>query len=99
MRLWSAVQAPAMLLRMRCASCRYWFYMANSRDREPFGECRRFPPVRAENRKILLRRIGAAFCWPFTHEEGWCGEWAEARPEDDEVAGILKTNKWRERRR
>ena len=73
-----------------CQNCRFWD--RSERAAELIGDCRRHPPRISETlaQAYLPARSGgidwealddivySASSFPFTHEDSWCGEYAQA---------------------
>ncbi len=73
----------------RCETCRFWALLpdgdqaddpvvADADDGTRIGNCRRFPPKKADGAATVYESCGWA-C-PVTVSDEWCGEW-QARPE------------------
>lgn len=75
--------SPYNYLDGRCASCRFW--TSGLSGFEDIAECRRYPPVRTDDRitgrldmgaaKGSQRNIAGAGKWPVTNQADACGEY------------------------
>ncbi len=64
-----------------CKNCRYFMRTTN----QPGGWCRRYPPkYKPFTGSQTAGEPGAQkseeYHWPFTKDDGWCGEWKDQNP-------------------
>ena len=53
-----------------CRECRWWFPQnASRREDAAWGQCRRHAPT----------CTGRDIRWPYTHAEGWCGDFQQVK--------------------